>query len=211
MEPWKPTLEAAVRRRDAFRLSRDGRRWIAGSFVRMDESGLVCRLPKHDLRGGEAVRLLCEAAEEMLALRATVLRCGVPIPDRGAQGIALGFLSAQAPVQLERPAGVDARLVLSGGVCISLIHSELRLLDLGPDGLQLEAPRQHGLVFARDAELEIRLVQGEEHTSARLRIESISQTRSSQVYSASWIDVADQEAHARWLRRVGEIATDREG
>ena len=157
--------------------------------------------------------MLCDTAAGTLALRGTVLRCGVPVPDRGDQGLALGFLDVRSAPEPDPPAekpgeaagdAPEGRVLIPGGGHVDLFGPGVHMHHADLEQLQVEAERDLGVVFARDAVLTVAVAVPADGVEARLRVRvgGIESTGAGHVYRLETIDVSDRSAHARWTERV---------
>lgn len=147
---WTQNLEEAVAERRHCRLSQPGQQWLDAVLVRLDAAGLVCSVPGHDLRGGEEVRV----ALDDCYFEASVLRVGVPVPDRGSYGIMLGFLEEMEPSV--RPPQAVAEILLAGER-LSLLDPPIRLVEVNGLRIDFEVPMSFTVVFPLQGHLRLRV------------------------------------------------------
>jgi hypothetical protein len=182
-------LDEAVTERRPCRVARLRGEWQSAALVRLESAGVVCNVPGHAFRGGEEVRLWFEDASGSLHFEASVLRVGVPVPDRGAAGVLLGFLaaSAAAPVPAADPVPAPAAsaapqpqrpvldLVLATGAPISLLSPPIRLVEVAIDHVSFEVPRNFTVMFPDNGTLWLRIgASTAESTDARGRVRLVA-------------------------------------
>lgn len=163
MDQARRTLEAAVAERRACRLARPGGGWLPGILCRLEASGVVVNVPGSGLRGGEEVRIWLEGEGRPLHFEATVLRAGVPVPDRGPNGILVGFLSetsapAPDPAPVVRPADPPVLEVRVGtGAPVSLLAPPVVVVDVAADRVDFQVPRSFVVKFPENGLLRLRI------------------------------------------------------
>lgn len=182
MDDYRRWLEQAVEERRPCRLARPGGDWCAAVLCRLETTGVVVNAPGHGLRGGEEVRLWLDDGGRPMHFEASVLRSGVPVPDRGPHGLLLGFLApvsvaaepiaraTATPAPAAAPAAV-LDILLPSGAPLSLLSSSAQVLDVGPDHVDFQVPRQFLLVFPEDGTVRLRIgPDASTTTEARARV-----------------------------------------
>jgi len=106
--------------------------------VRVEPGGLVLVAPKHPFVAGEEIRAWLDASPRGVRFEASVIRVGVPVPDRSQHGIMLGFLD-RFEVERAVPEG-HLDLLPAGGGAVSLLEPPAALLRIGLRGLVVMLP-----------------------------------------------------------------------
>lgn len=166
MDDARRILDDAVRERRPCRVARLEGAWTPATLVGLEQAGLVVVVPNHGMRGGEEVRLWFEEQGRPLYFEASVLRTGVPVPDRSAHGLLLGFL-APVPVPLPVPVPETKVAASAGGApllevrvaagTVSLLAAPVQVVSLAPDRLEFQVPRSYTVVFPEQSVLRLRL------------------------------------------------------
>ena len=194
-------LEKAVADRRSIGLADQAGTWVPAVLCRSEQAGVVCDAPGHHLRAGEEVRLRLDVDGTPLHFEATVLRVGVPVPDRGPHGLMLGFLSP-IPDFVPAPAGggLVAEVVLPGGGSVRLLEAPLRLLELSIRKIRFEAPASYPVVFAEGGALVLSLGSSPgETTELRGRVQAVMRGEAHVLYAVEVEEVADRDRHQRAL------------
>jgi len=194
----RKTLEDAAHDRRACAVARPGAPWLAGVVCRLEPAGLVCDLPGHGVRVGEEVRLRLETDQRPVHLEATVLRVGVQVPERGPDGVMLGFLSSLPITEGADRSGMLADVVLPGGSVVSLVDPPLHVVQLDPRRAAFEAPLAHTLVFPEGSVLRLRLgTEADGCHEVRARVVGVVVGEGHLLYTIEFEDVTHQERHHR--------------
>ena len=94
-------LEQAAESRQTLQLrSKDGE-WVSGRVLRIERAGIVVALETPSFSNGEDVRAWITLEGQSYTFSASVLRSGVPIPDRSGAGLLLGYLDDFQDLALE--------------------------------------------------------------------------------------------------------------
>ncbi len=205
MDDWRRRLEDAVRDRAAIQVGRAGRPLRDAVPVRGEAAALLCSVPGHDLHGGEEIVIVIVGGGEPCHLRGTVLRCGVPVPDRGSHGVLLGFLqpAAEPPAPDAAPPAVVLEALVSGGRRIALTAPPWRVVGLSAHQLQLQVPRDFSVVFPVHGALHLRIgASAAAVHGVRGRVETQSTTDTHLLYGVQLDEVEDHQAHAAVVAAV---------
>jgi hypothetical protein len=129
-------LEEAASRRLACELMAKRGKWSRCTIVRVEKSGVVITTPERRFDGGEEVRVWLALDEKPYTFEASVIRAGVPVPDRSQDGLLLGFIDRWTE-GTDGAAKTDERAMLElqppNGAPISLLAAPARLsTSFGP-------------------------------------------------------------------------------
>ena len=133
MDP-RRILEEAAQHRQACEIQVRGEGWIRGVVVRVERGGLVLTTADRRFIGGEDLRVWLSFESKYYTFQASVIRAGVPVPERSQDGLLLGFIDNWA--EADSRSGGSApehkvELVPANGPAISLLQDPVRL---GPRG-----------------------------------------------------------------------------
>ncbi|MFM2245035.1 MAG: hypothetical protein RL071_1109 [Pseudomonadota bacterium] len=151
-------LEEAAQRRIACELLLRGGGMVAAQLVRVERGGVVVTAPLQRFAGGEDVRVWVNLDGQAWTFEASVIRAGVPVPDRSQSGLLLGFIDRFQP--LGAAPAEDGRvlaLVPPRGQAVSLLHSPAQLLQLSVEGATFAMPSSFKLIFVESGTLQARI------------------------------------------------------
>lgn len=130
--------------------------WRHAQVLRVERGGVVLRTLGPPLEGGADVRCWVRVDGVPYTFEASVLRSGVPIPDRSQAGVLLGFLDGWRRADDGR-GGLVLEALPANGRPVDLLDGEARLVDLHPDEWTLTAPTRFTLVFVEGSAVRLRL------------------------------------------------------
>ncbi len=130
--------------------------WQRGLVVRVEHGGVVIRMARPPAPGTDLHAWLTVEGRSW-TFEASVVRVGVPVPDRSQEGVLLGYLASFR----EAPAGSERRVTLellphTGGP-LSLEGGGARIVDFTPERWLVSVPRDFPVVLAVKAEVKLRL------------------------------------------------------
>ena len=154
-DPRRVLEDAARRRLPCEVLPRRGV-WSQGQFVRVDKAGVVL-VADGAFVGGEDVRVWFALDEQPYTFEASVLRAGVPVPDRSQRGLMLGFIDSWSRGN-PQPQREDLRLTVlpPNGRGLELLGGEIRLVELSVDEIAFAVPRAFTLKFVEGGTVRVR-------------------------------------------------------
>lgn len=182
-------LEAAAEQRLSCEVLPKNGTWRRGRVIRVERGGVVLTVPGAPLSGGVDVRCWITVDGQAYTFEASVLRAGVPVPDRSQEGVLLGFLDGWK--KAERHGGaLQLDVVPHNGRPISLVDGAARLVELDPGEWTVTAPTDFNLIFVEGGTVRLRLglpdrapmevgarvrtlSRGDGHLLYRLRIEAV--------------------------------------
>jgi len=154
-------LQQAAEQRVSCELLPRGGRWLSARVVRVEKSGVVLHCPGTRLVGGEDVRVWLRIDDAVYTFGASVLRAGVPVPDRSQHGLLLGFIEGfgltSAAGESGEGGGRSLELVPPSGPPVSLLEAPIRLVELTIRGLSFTVPEDFRLVFVQGGTVGIAL------------------------------------------------------
>lgn len=127
-----------------------------GQLVRLERGGVVVVCTPPPPAAGTDVRCWISVGGRSFTFEASVLRLGVPVPDRSQSGILLGFVDGFRPADGEAGTLVLEALSPGGGV-VSLHDAEVRIIDLQPEEWTISSPSASRVVFVEGGTLRLRL------------------------------------------------------
>lgn len=192
--------------------------WGRGELLRVERGGVVILAPDLRLAGGEDVRVWFTLEGVPHTFEASVIRTGVPVPDRSQHGYLLGFLDgwtrgeAASAGQSPRPAsppvpsGTDVVILPPNGPGVSLVHGPGRLVDVSMDGLTFTLPSDYTLVFVVGGRVRFGFrVPGEEPHEISGRIHALVPAENHLLYTVQVEGVTDPELHRRLVAAVQRL------
>lgn len=155
----KAILDEAARNRAACQLRVRRGAWTVGSFVRVDSAGVILKAPGLALMGGEDLHVWFNHAGTPYTFDASVLRTGVPVPDRSSHGLLLGFIDgfqvrSEAPTAPDPSLGLDVLAPNGGG--LDLLGSDAHVTQLGVDEISFTVSRDQALKFVEGGQVQVR-------------------------------------------------------
>jgi hypothetical protein len=154
-DPRRVLQDAAEQRLACEVLPKNGS-WRRARIIRVERGGVVLTVPGAMLSGGVDVRCWISVNGQPYTFEASVLRAGVPVPDRSQEGILLGFIDGFR--RAERHAGgLTLDVLPHNGRPISLIDGAARLVEISPDEWTVTAPTEFNLIFVEGGSVRLRL------------------------------------------------------
>jgi hypothetical protein len=195
-DPRRVLEEAARQRLSCEVLPRRGS-WCQGRFVRVEKAGVVLVVDAVDFTGGEDVRVWFTLEHQPWTFEASVLRAGVPVPDRSQHGLMLGFIDSWErgePIEETAP-GLGITVLPPNGRGLELLSGGVRLVDLGVDALSFAVPRAEALKFVEVGVVRLRFRQpGGDHLVNGL-VRKLAPGDAHYLYEIRFVEVADPGAH----------------
>lgn len=154
-DPRRVLEEAAEQRISCEVMPRNGasRR---GRVIRVERGGIVLTVPGAPIAAGADVRVWLTVNGRSFTFEASVLRAGVPVPDRSQEGLLLGFMDG-----FRRAEKHDGALVLDvvphNGRPISLVDGAARVVEIAPREWTITAPTDFNVIFAEGGQVRLRL------------------------------------------------------
>lgn len=191
MDDPRRVLEEAAEARLAVEVLPRGGTWRRGRIIRVERGGVVLTVDGEPLRGGMDVRCWIKDQRAVWTWEASVLRAGVPVPDRSQQGVLLGFMDGFR--RAESHAGrLQMDVLPPNGRPISLIDGAARVVDIEPGEWTITAPTEFNLIFVEGGTVRLRLglpdrapmevgarvrglSRGDGHLLYRLKIEAVEE------------------------------------
>lgn len=150
-------LDEAARRRSPCQVMLRGGGWTRGQLVRVDKVGVLLTAPELGLVGGEDVRVWFQLDEHPYTFDASVLRAGVPVPDRSPHGVILGYIAgfgkAVQPEQLDAP---QVTVLPPEGRGVDLVGGGARLVEASPEEITFAVPQDERLKFVEGGRVRLR-------------------------------------------------------
>ncbi len=171
---------------------------VRGVLVRVEKSGLVVTVPARRLTGGEDLRCWVSINAMAYTFEASVIRAGVPVPDRSQDGVLLGFIDrfVEAGPSASGGGGRLVELVPPSGQPVSLLVEPARLLHLAVDGASFSLPAGAKLVWVEQGRVSLRLgVPGREPVMVSGRVRTLASTDQQLLYDLQFEGVEDPVAH----------------
>ena len=154
-------LEQAAESRQTLQLrSKDGE-WVSGRVLRIERAGIVVALETPSFSSGEDVRAWITLEGQSYTFSASVLRSGVPIPDRSGAGLLLGYLDdfqadAPAPDKPRTQTSNQIEVLPAKGRGLLLLGGDVRIVDLSVTQLAFAVPQSIALKFVQGSKVRVR-------------------------------------------------------
>lgn len=190
-------LEAAAEARAPVNVLPKGGGTLEGQIVRVERGGVVLALSGSPPPAGADVRVWLTTEAGCWTFEASVLRSGVPIPDRSQGGVLLGFIDS-----FRRSDGAGAGVVLEAlpptGGAVSLVDGAVRIVDLDPQEWTVSAPSGFPLVFVEGGGLRLRLgAPTGPPMEVGAEVRELTQSHGHILYRLAITEVQDAERYAR--------------
>jgi len=199
MDP-RRILEEAAQNRQACEIQVRGEGWIRGQVVRVERGGLVITAQDRRFVGGEDLRVWLALDAKYYTFHASVIRSGVPVPERSQDGLLLGFIDnwtiSETDSQTHTPDGHVVELVPANGPAISLLKDPVRLVELAIDGLSFSVPDDFKLIFVESGSITVRMaVSGVAPIDIQARVGDLSAGEGYRLYGLYFEGVEDGDRH----------------
>ncbi|MCP4808619.1 MAG: hypothetical protein GY913_08335 [Proteobacteria bacterium] len=200
----KAILDEAARQRCGCQLRVRRGSWTPGAFVRVDNSGVILKAEGLTLHGGEDVHVWFQHEGRTCTFDASVLRTGVPIPDRSSNGLLLGFIDSFVDGTDERPetdGGPELALEVlpPNGRGIDLFGPGCQIMVLGVDELTFSISRDQALKFVEGGRIRVRFRGVGEDLVATGRVQALSASDGHYLYGVHFEAVENPEHHVQVL------------
>jgi hypothetical protein len=205
MEEPRKALEQAAERRVACEVLPRRGGWSRGQIVRVEPSGVVLNVPGLRLTCGEDLRCWFSLDGQPRSFEASVIRTGVPIPDRSQFGLLLGFIDGWR-VGAEGSStehGLDLSILPPNGPGLSLVHGPGRLVEISVAGLSFTLPAGNVLVFVEGCATRLRLcLPGEPDQEVEARIHSVHPGETHMLYRVDFLGIRDVGAFRKGVHAL---------
>lgn len=183
---------------------------MPGQVVRVEPGGVVIVVPSRRFAGGEDVRVWLTVDDRACSFEASVIRAGVPVPDRSQDGILLGYLDRWTE-SAGSGTGVDdcvVEVLPPNGPPVSLVAPPVRLVDVTTRDLSFSVPADFPLIFVRQGTVSLRLgLPGRAPVSLLARVQTLAPGQGAILYALTYMQVDDADR----LREVVEGIDQRLG
>ena len=200
-------MEEAARERAACELMARGGRGTSGRFVRVDRAGVVVVADDATFSGGEDLRVWFQLEGTAYTFSCSVLRVGVPVPDRSQAGLMLGFVDGfeQADAR-EVQAGMGITILPPTGRGLELLEGEVRVVELRAEELSFAVPRTETLKFLQGGEVRVRFTRpGRAEHLLSGEVTRLAPGEGHYLYSVRFTGVADASKHLQVLQAFAGV------
>lgn len=198
-DPRRILEEAAQRRLPCELLLRRGG-WARGMLLRVEKGGVVIGVPGRRFAGGEDVRVWLALDDVPYTFEASVIRTGVPVPDRSQDGLLLGFIDGwtEGPAAAAGAQGRVVEILPPNGPAVSLLRPPAQLVELSLDGLAFTVPADFKLIFVENGTVGLRLgAPGLPLVEGSARVQTLAPGEGYLLYGLRFEDTGDPAAHRR--------------
>lgn len=176
-----------------------------GQFVRVERGGVVVLFATPAPAAGTDVRCWLTIGGKAYTFEASVLRLGVPVPDRSQAGVLLGFVDGFRLAE-----GEAATLVLEaltpGGGAVPLHAEDVRIVELQPEEWTVASPVGSRTVFVEGGTLRLRLgVPGKQPMEVGAVVRELSRSSGHLLYRLGIEKVEDAAAYRELIAAVREL------
>lgn len=176
--------------------------WRRAEIIRVERGGVVLRVTGAALSSGEDVRVWLRLSGHSYTFEASVLRAGVPIPDRSQNGVLLGFLD-----HWQRGVPASGAVVLEAvphnGRPVSLLEGEARIVGLDPEHWAFSAPAGFTLIFMEGGTVRLRLgLPDVAPMEVQARVERVTHSDGHLLYALAIEGVGDSEGYRDLVGRL---------
>lgn len=201
MEDPRRILEAAAEQRLSCEVLPRGGTWLAGRVMRVERGGVVLLLPR-PIQAGSDVRCWMTIDGQSYTFEASVLRTGVPVPDRSQDGVLLGFLDGWRKAD-RMPGTLVLDVLPPTGGPVSLIHGQARVVDMSPAEWTVTAPLAFPLVFVEQGSVRLRIgLPDRAPMEISARVKTLSRGEGHLLYALQIENVEDRDRYRELLNGV---------
>jgi hypothetical protein len=192
-------LDHAARARTRCKLKTRGTEWSAGWFVRVETAGVLAGSADLKLVGGEDLRVWFSWEGQAYTFSATVLRAGLPLPDRSNDGAMLGFIQdwEHEDTSARAASGLQIEVLPAKGKGIALLGGDARLVELGPSELVFAVPTRVALKFMEGGRVRVRFTAPSASQVVFGRVRRLSPDGAHMLYALAFDEVPDPDLHLR--------------
>lgn len=200
-------LDEAARRRSGCQVMLRGGAWTRGQLVRVDKVGVLLTAPELGLVGGEDVRVWFSLDEHPYTFDASVLRAGVPVPDRSPHGVILGYIAGFGKAtQLEALDSPQVTVLPPEGRGVELVGGGARLVEAGPEEISFAIPQDERLKFVEGGRVRLRFhLPGQVDHLVSGRVRRVLPAEQHYLYAVSFDAVEDARAHLDAIELVRRL------
>lgn len=166
--------------------------WSDASFVRVEKAGVILTTTGA-VAQGEEVLIWFAGEGGAYTFEASVLRAGVPVPDRGINGILLGFIEgfAAADAAPKAAEGLQIEVLPANGRGLRLFGEEARLVDLRPQELSFAVPMGVALKFVEGSRVRVRFVANDDATVVDAEVRELTPSEGQCLYALRFVAVGE--------------------
>ncbi|MED5369530.1 MAG: hypothetical protein VX899_00825 [Myxococcota bacterium] len=157
-------LDKAAQQRQPLKLRSKAGEWVSARVVRVEKGGVVVALEKPRFTSGEDLRAWISVDGTPYTFSASVLRDGVPIPDRSRAGLLLGYLEGFEEGRPEPRSKGSAKtnsaqieVLPAAGRGLRLLGGDVRLVELSVKQLAFAVPQRIALKFVEGSSVRVRM------------------------------------------------------
>lgn len=185
---------------------------VRARMLRVERGGVVVGVPPRTVASGADLRVWFRHQGTAYAFEASAVRVGVPVPDRSADGVLLGFLDGfreDTHASEASETGRQFALLPPSGRPISLLAPPARLVHLGVESATFTLPSDFRLVFVESGRVAVELaIPGDQPVSARATVRALSKGDGYLLYDLFFEEVDDG---GRWRHTVQVLAQSLRG
>ena len=200
-------LDLAVQERASCELLPRRGGLVRATFIRAERSGVVVTVPRRTVTQGDDLRVWFALQDQSYVFEASVVRVGVPVPDRTFDGLLLGYIDAFAEgpsAAGEQTSGRTFSLLPPSGPPVSLLDGAARVVHLGVSGASFTLPSDFKLVFVHSGRLRVVVgMPGRPEVHAGASVRALSKGDGYLLYDLHFSEVEDPEAWREAVEALG--------
>jgi len=173
--------------------------------VRVDKAGVVVVTDESTFSGGEDVKVWFSGEDGPRSFEASVLRVGVPVPDRSQNGLLLGFIDGWRDSGAEVAAEPDVGLVIvpPNGRGLALVGGSAQIVELGVAGLSFTTPSSEALKFVEDGTVRLRFERRDHDPHWVVGVvRSLTSGEGHYLYAVRFTEQGDETAHLQAIEAL---------
>lgn len=166
-------------------------------LVRVERGGIVLTTPSRRFVGGEDVRVWLSMDGQPYTFEASIIRTGVPVPDRTQDGLLIGFIDRWTEGTAGDAAeGLLVDVIPPNGPPISLLTAPAQLVEVKLAGLSFVVPLSFKLVFVESGAQRVRLgIPGVPVLEVSAKVRALAQGEDYLLYHLNIENVPDQDLY----------------
>lgn len=180
---------------------------VRATFVRVERAGVVLTTTNRALSAGDDLRAWFALGGRSYSFEASVVRVGVPVPDRSAHGVLLGFIDGFTEGAAASPGADSGRsfcLLPPSGGAISLLDRPAQVVHVGVSSASFTLPADFKLVFVQSGRLQVEVATpGAPPARALATVRALSPGEGYLLYDLHFVEVEDPQA---WREAVEALA-----
>ncbi|HJN78081.1 MAG TPA: hypothetical protein QGF58_29475 [Myxococcota bacterium] len=165
--------------------------------MRVESVGVVLVCPDHGCSSGEDLRVWFRHEAHTYTFDASILRTGVPVPDRSGHGLLLGFIDGFSEEAPTTAGELSLEVLPPQGRGVDLLGGDAHIVEISVDELSFVVDEGVALKFVAGGRVRLRFTGAGEPVMATARVDTLSRGDHHYLYGLSYQEVDSQEEHVR--------------